>query len=146
MWNLIKVDNDVNDVVLVPPLLILGRFYTLFSCFHCWLWRIEYRFARFENFKNCQFNFELWYIHINSEAATWCVQLKKVFLRFSKIRKKTPAPESHSYRIHLSDCFCHLCASVVRFILEWIGRKSLCLSFPSKTWSITWWFVFQSTF
>ena len=37
MWNLLLVA-DVIDLILVSLLLTCNRFYTLFCCFHCWLW------------------------------------------------------------------------------------------------------------
>ena len=51
MWKMFKVNNkgsriDVIDVVLVSWLLTLSRFYTLFWCFHCWLWICKCRLGR----------------------------------------------------------------------------------------------------
>ena len=40
-WNIKNVDNVI-DVVLVSLWLTLNRFHTLFRCFHCWLWIINF--------------------------------------------------------------------------------------------------------
>ena len=56
--------SDVIEVILMPLLLILNRFQTLFWCFHCWFWTsmcwlIQLRFKLYGWFDNG-------YIHIKA--------------------------------------------------------------------------------
>ena len=45
--NLFKVNkNTITDFVLVSSLLHLSRFYTLFRCFHCWIWTSKCRLGK----------------------------------------------------------------------------------------------------
>ena len=43
VWNLFKVNDKVNHVVLVSILLTWNTFHTLSWCFYCWLWTSKYR-------------------------------------------------------------------------------------------------------
>ena len=58
----VKFVSLVNDIVLQSLLLALGRFHTLFWCFHCWLWLCKYQLARHAGCS--EYNISLLYIFL----------------------------------------------------------------------------------